>query len=204
MRIPISASFILLAVAGALAHLPSTQEPSGRVRKSLGFGPELPHAVFNTAPPQLSQGFMPGSEAKEPLALASSFVRELLRNDSQLNEFSSFELRDDSYTDDRTGVTHAYFRQLINGLVVSDGHINANIKDGVVLSYGDSVSDFLFNISYLCTDASFLSFTEVLLPRNIKVLQTFLNWQHHGRATAIPLVRLSVQFTATPLFLWEA
>lgn len=141
MRIPISASFIFLAVTGALAHLPSTQQPSGRVRKSLGFGPDIPHAVFNTAPPQLSHGFMPGSEAaNEPLVTATSFVRELLRNDGQLNEFSSFKLRDDSYTDDNTGVTHAYFRQLINGLEVADGHINVNVKDGVVLSYGDSVS----------------------------------------------------------------
>lgn len=172
MRIPISASFIFLAVTGALAHLPSTQQPAaGRVRKSLGFGPELPHAVFNTAPPQLMNGFMPGGEQPEPLAVATSFVRELLRNDGQLNEFSSFELRDDSYTDDNTGVTHAYFRQLINGLEVADGHINVNIKDGVVLSYGDSVSGC--QLSFLISsDASLISSTEVLRPSFLQVPQT--------------------------------
>lgn len=140
MRIPISASLVALAMTGALAQ---TSHVDGRVRKSLGFGPEIPHAVFKTSPVQAFQSFAAGRE--EPFETAEAFVNTLLRSDGQLTESSNYELRRDSYTDDRTGVTHVYFRQLINGLPVSDGLINVNVKDGVVLSYGDSVSWPLFH-----------------------------------------------------------
>lgn len=141
MRIPISASLVALAVTGVLADsfaADNRHSVGGRVRKSLGFGPELPHAVFNTSPEQAFQGSAAG--ANSPFGVAESFVSHLLRRDGQLTESSHYELRGDSYTDDNTGVTHVYFRQLINGLEVSDGLINVNVKNGVVISYGDSVS----------------------------------------------------------------
>lgn len=44
-----------------------------------------------------------------------------------------------TYTDTRTGITHIYAKQLLNGLEVSDGDINLNIdRDGKVLSWGNS------------------------------------------------------------------
>ena len=44
-----------------------------------------------------------------------------------------------TYTDVRTGITHIYARQLLNGLEVSDGDINLNIdRDGRVISWGNS------------------------------------------------------------------
>lgn len=44
-----------------------------------------------------------------------------------------------SYTDSRTGVTHIFARQLLNGLEVSDGDINLNIdRDGRIMSWGNS------------------------------------------------------------------
>ncbi|EJD00359.1 uncharacterized protein FOMMEDRAFT_22193 [Fomitiporia mediterranea MF3/22] len=134
MRISISASLVALAVTGALAQL-HVGKPEGRVRKSLGFGPDIPHAVFNTSPEQAFQGL---SSLDKPFETADAFVKQLLRRDGQPNEMSDYVLREDSYTDDNTGVTHVYFRQRINGLEVSDGHINVNVKDGVVISYGDS------------------------------------------------------------------
>ncbi|KAH8109067.1 Fungalysin metallopeptidase-domain-containing protein [Phellopilus nigrolimitatus] len=133
MRIPLSASLVALAVAGVFAHTPVT-----RMRKTLGFGPELPHAVFKTSPDQFPQSFSAEFVKDEPMMVASAFVASLLSNDGQLTDSSSFEIRDDSYTDDNTGVSHVYFRQVINGLEVADGLINVNVKDGVVLSYGDS------------------------------------------------------------------
>ena len=54
---------------------------------------------------------------------------------------SDFYVRDDSYTDKNTGVTHVYLRQTVYGVEVADGDMNVNVKDGRVLSYGDSVSD---------------------------------------------------------------
>ena len=146
MRIPLSTSLVALAISGALAHIP--QSPSqGRVRKSLGFGPEIPHAVFNTSPEQLVQGFS-SNPASSPFEVAESFVAQLLRKDSHFSDHSTYTVRSDSYTDDNTGVTHVYFRQLINGIEVSDGLMNVNVKDGVILSYGDSVSytPFYFHI----------------------------------------------------------
>lgn len=35
-------------------------------------------------------------------------------------------------------MSHVYVKQLVNGLEVADGNINLNIKDGMVISYGDS------------------------------------------------------------------
>lgn len=49
-------------------------------------------------------------------------------------------IRKDSYTDTNSGVSHVYVRQVVNGLEVADGNINLNIRDGKVLSYGNSVS----------------------------------------------------------------
>jgi extracellular elastinolytic metalloproteinase len=111
-----------LAVAGlALAH------GSGGARKSLGFGPVLPHAGLRTLD---VRGFA-ADAAADPFAVADALVRELTRYE--------FVRRADSYTDAATGVTHVYFRQRVNGVEVADGDINVNIKDGLVLSYGNSV-----------------------------------------------------------------
>ena len=44
-----------------------------------------------------------------------------------------------SYTDARTGITHIYAKQLLNGFEVSDGDINLNIdRNGNVISWGSS------------------------------------------------------------------
>ena len=50
-----------------------------------------------------------------------------------------FLVRPDSYTDDTTGISHIYARQLINGLELVDGDVSINVKDGKVLSYASSV-----------------------------------------------------------------
>jgi len=108
--------------------------PTSR-RKTMGFGPVHPHAKFHTRPPSFA-----GASAftSDPYEIARSFVAELLQD--QLSLDNEFVLRKDSYTDKATSVTHVYFRQMINGLEVADGDINVNVKDGTVISYGDSVS----------------------------------------------------------------
>ena len=129
----------LLLVPLLLAGLSATSvaaHESVKPRKSLGFGPVHPHAVFRSNPSDIPQSFdIP--QSKDPLQLAQSFAKGLIP--PHLDDVSTFVLRKDSYTDENTRVTHAYLRQFINGLEVADGDLNVNIKDGIVLSYGNSV-----------------------------------------------------------------
>ena len=96
-----------------------------------------PHDDFHTGtfPIPSAKGF---SSSSDPYEVAKGFVTALLGD--QLSGVDSFALRNDSYTNKANGVTHVYFRQMINGIEVADGDINVNVKDGAVISYGDSVS----------------------------------------------------------------
>ncbi|KIJ07218.1 hypothetical protein PAXINDRAFT_19584 [Paxillus involutus ATCC 200175] len=44
----------------------------------------------------------------------------------------------ESYTDKATSVIHIYTRQIVGGIEVTNAHVNLNIIDGRVLSFGDS------------------------------------------------------------------
>ena len=140
MRYFLTTSLVVASLAGQIyGHRQHTHAPhdEGRRRKTLGFGPEHPHAVFHSTPYQIrTNGFVPMDASSDPMVVAQAFVKDILPN-------ASFKLRSDSYTDKNTGVTHVYVRQLVNGLEVADGDMNLNIKDGVVLSYGNSVCPFL-------------------------------------------------------------
>lgn len=141
---------VSLIVAGlAFAH--SGSDGPVRRRKSLGFGPVHPHAVFRASPYQIqTNGFLPSGVESDPIEVARSFVEDHLIG--RLTQENTFTIRRDSYTDTNTGVTHVYVRQLVNGIEVADGDINVNVKDGMVLSYGDSVRHFqsLTRISLTC------------------------------------------------------
>ncbi|KAH9021757.1 extracellular elastinolytic metallo proteinase [Lactarius hengduanensis] len=129
MRISSTTSLALVGLAGsALAH----GSPTSR-RKTMGFGPVHPHAKFHTSPASFAKASVFTSD---PYEVAKGFVTELLQD--QLSGDNKFTLRKDSYTDSATGVTHVYFRQMVNGLEVADGDINVNVKGGAVISYGDS------------------------------------------------------------------
>ncbi|KDN37967.1 hypothetical protein RSAG8_09818, partial [Rhizoctonia solani AG-8 WAC10335] len=60
---------------------------------------------------------------------------------------SSYYIRPDSYTDRKTGATHVYPLQFVDHLEVCNGDINLNIRDGHILSYGDSF--FRGNVSLM-------------------------------------------------------
>jgi len=143
-----------------LAVLAHTEQPAaGRARKSLGFGPAHPHAVYKSSPYQIAtNGFTSQDPSTSPYEVAGLFLNDLLRD--QLSESNSYKIREDSYVDKNTGVAHVYVRQVVNGLEVADGDINLNIKDGVVLSYGNSVSRALI-MEQTCIDHS-----HTVLPRN--------------------------------------
>ncbi|KAG8681968.1 Fungalysin/Thermolysin Extracellular metalloproteinase 5, partial [Ceratobasidium sp. 394] len=95
-------------------------------RKSLGFGPRHPAARFVTEP-QLASSF---AAHTDPLDVARAFLQAYTDSD--------YFIREDSYTDKNTGITHVYVRQRVDGLEVADGDMNLNIRDGRVLSFGDS------------------------------------------------------------------
>ncbi|KAB5588687.1 Extracellular elastinolytic metalloproteinase [Ceratobasidium theobromae] len=112
-----SAALLSVAfLASATAH---------STRKSLNFGPRHPTARFVTEP-QITSTLV----ATDPYDVAKSFLAAYTDSD--------YYIREDSYTDRITGVTHVYVRQKVQGLEVADGDMNLNIRDGKVLSYGDS------------------------------------------------------------------
>ncbi|CDO68520.1 hypothetical protein BN946_scf184998.g17 [Trametes cinnabarina] len=127
MRRLFVAALAAAGLAGVLAH--DSHQVSRR--KTLGFGPVLPNAAYHTNPVYHTSLLRASSD---PFEVARVFVKDLVRGIPG----SDFVIRKDSYTDEATGVTHVYVRQYVNGIEVADGDINVNIKDGVVLSYGDS------------------------------------------------------------------
>jgi len=143
MRCFLTAPLVVASLAGHVyghRHVAPSAHDEGRIgyrRKTLGFGPEHPHAVFHSSPYQIqTNGFTPMDPAMDPLEVARHFVDDVLMG--QVSPSSTYKIRKDSYTDKNTGVTHVYVRQLVNGLEVADGDMNINIKDGMVISYGNS------------------------------------------------------------------
>ncbi|PFH49527.1 hypothetical protein AMATHDRAFT_62981 [Amanita thiersii Skay4041] len=129
-----------LAASTIRAHSHDPYNDSVRRRKTLGFGPEHPHAVFKSSPYQIqvNNGFVPLPPTADPLDIARHFIQDQLAGDNSVDGSKTFVIRKDSYTDKNTGVTHVYARQVVNGIEVVDGDMNINVKDGVVLSYGSS------------------------------------------------------------------
>jgi extracellular elastinolytic metalloproteinase len=135
MRCLLTASLVVASLAGNVLSHKGHDKPVRR-RKSLGFGPEHPHAVFHTFPIEPTDSLIP--EVTNPSEVAELFLQHLLGD--QLSESNSYTIRDDSYKDSNTGISHFYVRQIVNGFEVADGDININVKDGQVISYGSSVS----------------------------------------------------------------
>lgn len=132
-------------------------------RKSLGFGPVHPHAVYRSNPYQIAtNGFPPQSPDADPFEVARLFIGDILGpNQDQ----ASYKIRPDSYTDPSTGVTHVYVRQYVHGIEVADGNMNINVKEGKILSYGNSVRPILWKRLFLIKGDSY----SVVLRRNSSV-----------------------------------
>jgi extracellular elastinolytic metalloproteinase len=119
MKALYTAAILSSFLASATAH---------STRKSLSFWPRHPTARYVTEPQVTSTITASG----DPYDVAKSFLSAYTTSD--------YYIREDSYTDPNTGITHVYVRQKVDGLEVADGDINLNILDGRVLGYGDSVS----------------------------------------------------------------
>ena len=126
---------LLLSVSLAVSSAFALHDHHHTSRKSLSFGPILPHAQFVVNPPSPSS--LAATTATNPRDVALAFVNGLSAQFAQ--DGHSYWLREDSYTDAASGVSHFYFRQLVRDFEVADGNINVNVYNGKVISYGDSV-----------------------------------------------------------------
>jgi extracellular elastinolytic metalloproteinase len=148
MRHFFSTALLVASLAGHVyGHRQASSSPYDEApvkrRKTLGFGAHHPHAVFHATPYSIqTNGFTPQDPSMCPMKVARIFIDDVLSSIS--GEGKTYKIREDSYTDKNTGITHVYARQVVNGLEVVDGDMNINIKRGVVLSYGSSVSIFPF------------------------------------------------------------
>jgi extracellular elastinolytic metalloproteinase len=144
MRHFFSTAIVVASLAGHIyghrhAAPSNYDEAPVRQRKTLGFGPAHPHAEYHSTPYSIrTNGFTPMDKSMCPMKVAKVFIEDVLSQTAA--DGLSYRIRDDSYTDKNTGVTHVFARQLVNGLDVADGDMNINIKDGMVISYGNSVS----------------------------------------------------------------
>ncbi|KAG8895819.1 Fungalysin/Thermolysin Extracellular metalloproteinase 5 [Tulasnella sp. 403] len=106
-------------------------------RKSLSFGPQLQHAKFSTAPPSPSftTNLVWNNDRESAIQLAKVYMRDVLGHAED-----SYRIRDDSYFDSNNRIWHVYAKQVFHdGLVeVADGDVHLNLRDGQVISYGDS------------------------------------------------------------------
>ena len=148
MRRLLVASVLAAGLAGSLA-MSVPPQPVGHSntklvarRKTMGFGPDHPHAVFRSDVPQALQPLSFSREPADPVDIAKQFVKTLIPDTSlQGDSVTSFYVRPDSYTDRNTGIAHIYLRQVVYGIEVADGDVNVNVdvESGRVLSYGSSV-----------------------------------------------------------------
>ncbi|CAJ0631733.1 6023_t:CDS:10 [Entrophospora sp. SA101] len=96
------------------------------------FGPELVHRkYFSPSIKEFGHIFRSQFHSGDPKEIAINFVEEL-------HPHSNFIIKN-IYRSEHTNVTHVYFKQVINGITVTNGDLNINIdKHGSIISTGDS------------------------------------------------------------------
>lgn len=129
---------LLGACAFATVDAFTTEQDSGSTqagrRMTMAFTPEVNIQYGVPRSPMRVK-----SKTSDPFALAMDFSATVLELEHPLAPTTEFLFRNDSYTDANTGVTHVYIRQHVHGLEVINADMNVNVKDGQVVSYGNSV-----------------------------------------------------------------
>ncbi|CAG8460326.1 16423_t:CDS:2 [Acaulospora colombiana] len=111
-----------------LASVATSHNSPGHRRN---FGPKLYHRKYE-APSIINNGALSDFSTADPKEIAINFVL------TKLHPTSDFVIKN-CYESEHNGVTHVYFKQVINGLFVSNGDLNVNVDQfGRVISYGDS------------------------------------------------------------------
>ncbi|KAG8967854.1 Fungalysin/Thermolysin Extracellular metalloproteinase 5 [Tulasnella sp. 419] len=102
-------------------------------RRSLTYYPVLPNIRYETNPPILTNQL--NGQLADPMEVASLFVEGLHGNSVK---DLRYRIRKDSYTDASTGITHVYVTQIVGDLEVVDAVMNIHVRDGKVITFGDS------------------------------------------------------------------
>ncbi|RHZ75747.1 hypothetical protein Glove_209g57 [Diversispora epigaea] len=98
------------------------------------FGPELNHRHYQ-APSIEKYGTFSGPSFFDPNKIAINFIK------TKLHPEANFIIKN-SYKSEHNGVTHIYFKQIVNGLPVSNSDLNVNVdRFGRIVSYGDSFAN---------------------------------------------------------------
>lgn len=171
---------VCVATAFIITTFPLIEAQKAGGRNSISFKPPHPGAYFTTHPPSAH-----ALADADPHEVAHAFMRSHMPEHAD-----NYYIRKDSYTDANSGVSHVYIRQVVDGLEVADGNINLNIRDGKVLSYGNSVSSTISR--YLL-----LLLTELLYDSSSKFLAT-LRPLPHGTTRTIVIICLTRSYAVPP------
>lgn len=122
---------ILLPLACSLLTLSLVTSHTSSPGRRENFGPELNHRKYE-APSIIHHGTFSGFSTVDPKEIAINFVS------TKLHPTADFIIND-CYKSKHNGITHIYFKQTFNGLIVSNADLNVNVdRFGRIISYGDS------------------------------------------------------------------
>ena len=137
MKIAVAAITLFGACAAGLIGT----HTEGRGRKSMSFMPNVVPSFNVPLQPVLPRRIPQNmSIERDPFILALDHCASVVSPYPRSASLSQYFVRNDSYTDRNTGITHVYIRQVVSGLEVFNAGLNVNVKDGRVLSHGYSVS----------------------------------------------------------------
>jgi extracellular elastinolytic metalloproteinase len=108
-------------------------------RRSLSFGPTLPHAYFDASPTPVPSHLKSSKyDLKSITTLANGYIKEILGYPK-----NTFWVREDSYLDKASGIWHVYASQFVpeSGVEIANARIQLSILDGEVLAISNSVSE---------------------------------------------------------------
>lgn len=118
----------------SVAHSHSDHQNVYSPGRRENFGPELHHRHYES-PSILQYGTFTAPSLIDPKKVAINFVK------TKLHPESDFTIKN-SYNSEHNGVTHVYFKQVVNGIPVSNGDLNVNVdRFGRIISYGDSFAN---------------------------------------------------------------
>ncbi|CAG8594442.1 11678_t:CDS:2 [Diversispora eburnea] len=130
--------YLTSATQGKHGHHHHNKESKVHVTSPFGrlenFGPELNHRHYE-APSIEKYGTFSGPSLFDPNKIATNFIK------TKLHPETDFIIKN-SYKSEHNGVTHIYFKQIVNGLPVSNSDLNVNVdRFGRIISYGDSFAN---------------------------------------------------------------
>ena len=126
-----SLSLLLLALTTGITSLGNESTPSLVARRNYIIPEERTVTYFNSNH-EFNKNSLKARSNDDALTTAANHLQKIAPG-------TTYRLIPDYYTDDDTGVTHAYFIQTFNGIDIDNTQININVKrDGSILCAGSS------------------------------------------------------------------